>query len=119
MSANAMEAQQRLQAASAAYQQAQAQLQDIVDARGRLGAQLSENEAVHEVRPPLHPISYISPDEPQEFKSLTPQNEIYKLVGPVLVKQDAADARSNVDKRLEFIRSEMHVPARCPPIRAI
>jgi hypothetical protein len=48
-----MEAQQRLQAASSEYQKLQAQLQDTVDARARLGAQLTENEAVQAVRPPL------------------------------------------------------------------
>ncbi|CAE6503636.1 unnamed protein product [Rhizoctonia solani] len=29
------------------------------------------------------------------------------MVGPVLVKQDPAEAKSNVDKRLEFIRGEI------------
>jgi chaperonin cofactor prefoldin len=40
---------------------------------------------------------------------LTPNNLVFKLVGPVLVKQDQAEAKSNVDKRLEFIRGEMCV----------
>ena len=34
---------------------------------------------------------------------------MYKLVGPVLVKQEQAEAKSNVDKRLEFIKGEMCV----------
>jgi hypothetical protein len=46
----------------------------------------------------------------QEFAALAPANEVFKLVGPVLVKQDAAEARANVNKRLEFIASEMCVP---------
>ena len=33
---------------------------------------------------------------------------MYKLIGPVLVKQDQTEAKTNVDKRLEFIRSEMY-----------
>ena len=45
----------------------------------------------------------------QEFATLTPNNVVYKLVGPVLVKQDQAEAKNNVDKRLEFIRGEMSV----------
>lgn len=45
----------------------------------------------------------------QEFASLTPNNVVFKLVGPVLVKQEQAEAKSNVDKRLEFIREEMSV----------
>jgi len=32
---------------------------------------------------------------------------VYKLIGPVLVKQDQVEAKSNVETRLEFIRSEM------------
>ena len=34
---------------------------------------------------------------------------MYKLVGPVLVKQDQAEAKQNVNTRLEFIRGEMCV----------
>ncbi|KAF0972407.1 hypothetical protein FDP41_009310 [Naegleria fowleri] len=33
--------------------------------------------------------------------------EVYKLIGPVLVKQDFSEAKSNVDKRLEFIKKEV------------
>ena len=45
----------------------------------------------------------------QEFASLTPENTVYKLVGPVLVKQDQTEAKQNVDTRLDFIKSEMYV----------
>ena len=38
---------------------------------------------------------------------MTPNNHVFKLVGPVLIKQDQAEAKGNVDKRLEFIRGEM------------
>ncbi|CCO33212.1 Vegetative incompatibility protein HET-E-1 [Rhizoctonia solani AG-1 IB] len=44
---------------------------------------------------------------PREFANLKPHNTIYKMVGPVLVKQDQEEAKSNVDKRLEFIRGEI------------
>lgn len=44
---------------------------------------------------------------------MKPSNVVYKLIGPVLVKQDQAEAKSNVEKRLEFIRGEMYV---CRPI---
>ncbi|KZP10511.1 hypothetical protein FIBSPDRAFT_838340 [Athelia psychrophila] len=43
----------------------------------------------------------------QEFAQLTPNNTVYKLIGPVLVPQDQAEAKSNVDTRLEFIRGEI------------
>ena len=40
---------------------------------------------------------------------LKPENDVYKLVGPVLLKQDQAEAKANVDKRLDFIRNELYV----------
>lgn len=43
----------------------------------------------------------------QEFAALSPSNQIYKLVGPVLLKQDQVEAKANVDKRLEYIAGEM------------
>jgi len=43
----------------------------------------------------------------KEFKELKDDAVIYKLIGPVLVKQDKADATQNVDKRLEYINGEM------------
>jgi prefoldin beta subunit len=43
----------------------------------------------------------------QEFSQLDSSNTVYKLIGPVLVKQDQADAKANVETRLEYIRSEM------------
>ncbi|KAH9985289.1 prefoldin subunit 6, partial [Russula vinacea] len=80
----------RLQAASSEYQKLQTDLSNAVEARQRLDAQLSENELVN-----------------KEFATLTPNNVIFKLVGPVLVKQDQVEAKSNVNKRLEFIRGEI------------
>ncbi|KAI0698641.1 prefoldin subunit 6, partial [Earliella scabrosa] len=82
--------QERLQAASAEFQKIQTDLTLAVDARQKLDAQLSENELVK-----------------KEFASLTPANTVYKLVGPVLVQQDQAEAKQNVDTRLDFIRSEI------------
>ncbi|KAI0633197.1 Prefoldin beta-like protein [Trametes polyzona] len=87
MSANV---QERLQVASAEYQNIQAELAAAVDARQKLDAQLSENELVK-----------------KEFTSLTPENTVYKLVGPVLVEQDQTEAKQNVDTRLDFIKSEI------------
>jgi len=40
---------------------------------------------------------------------LTPDNMVFKLMGPVLVKQDQTEAKNNVETRLEFIRGEMFV----------
>ena len=43
----------------------------------------------------------------QEFQSLKSDANIYKLVGPVLVKQDHEEAKQNVNKRIEYIQGEM------------
>lgn len=45
----------------------------------------------------------------QELDLLDADSTVYKLTGPVLIKQDLAEARQNVGKRLEFINSEMFV----------
>lgn len=34
---------------------------------------------------------------------------VYKLIGPVLVKQDLAEANANVRKRMEYISAELYV----------
>lgn len=40
---------------------------------------------------------------------MTPENEVYKLIGPVLVKQDQQEAKANVDQRLGLIQGDMWV----------
>ena len=45
----------------------------------------------------------------QEFAGLADDANIYKLVGPVLLKQDTAEAKSTVDGRLEYNQKEMYV----------
>lgn len=71
--------------------------QTAVEARQQLDSQLRENQQVA-----------------KEFGKLTANNQVYKLIGPVLVKQDQVEAKSNVDKRIEFIKSEMYVPFSSP-----
>ena len=34
---------------------------------------------------------------------------VYKLIGPVLVKQDLAEANANVRKRIDYISAELYV----------
>lgn len=43
----------------------------------------------------------------QEFEQIEDDETIYKLVGPVLLKQDKIEAESTVKGRLDFISSEM------------
>lgn len=45
----------------------------------------------------------------QEFKTLQDDANIYKMVGPVLLKQDKTEANMAVDGRLDFIAKEMYV----------
>ncbi|KAG2369443.1 Prefoldin [Suillus spraguei] len=80
----------RFQSASTEYQKIQTELASLVENRTRLDAQLSENEMVK-----------------KEFAQLTPSNTVYKLMGPVLVPQDQNEAKTNVETRLEFIKSEI------------
>lgn len=66
-------------------------LQGAVEARQKLEAQQSENQAVK-----------------KEFDALDEEAGIYKLVGPVLLKQERTEAVSAVDGRLDFIGKEIN-----------
>lgn len=44
-----------------------------------------------------------------EFAQLDDESNIFKLVGPVLLKQEKSDATMAVNGRLEFIEKEMFV----------
>ncbi|CAE6484577.1 unnamed protein product [Rhizoctonia solani] len=80
----------RLETVSKDYQKAQDDIQAAVETHQRLDSQVNENQAVK-----------------KEFANLKPHNTIYKMIGPVLVKQDPEEAKSNVDKRIEFIKGEI------------
>ncbi|CEF96741.1 Prefoldin [Ostreococcus tauri] len=58
-------------------------------ARQQASQQLSENEMVL-----------------KELELLEDEAKVYKLIGPVLMKQDLEEARGNVGKRLDYIRAE-------------
>ncbi|KAG8625004.1 hypothetical protein KVT40_006755 [Elsinoe batatas] len=86
----AQEQQQKLQGLSDQYQDLQAELQGIVAARQKLESQQQENKSVQ-----------------REFEKLADDANIYKLVGPVLLKQDTIEAKSTVDGRLDYIEKEI------------
>ena len=65
------------------------ELQANIEARKTFTQQATENEMVLE-----------------ELKSLEEGANVYKLIGPMLAKQDVVEATSNVTKRLEFINAE-------------
>ncbi|XP_030972588.1 prefoldin subunit 6 [Quercus robur] len=43
----------------------------------------------------------------KELDILNEDANVYKLIGPVLVKQDLAEANANVRKRIEYILAEL------------
>ncbi|KAI0838538.1 Prefoldin beta-like protein [Hypoxylon sp. FL0890] len=84
------EIQARLQSLSEDYTKLQQELQAAVQSRQKLEAQKQENSNVQ-----------------KEFERLKDGENIYKLVGPVLLKQDKVEAESTVNGRLEFIGKEL------------
>ncbi|CCK68703.1 tubulin-binding prefolding complex subunit YKE2 KNAG_0B02610 [Huiozyma naganishii CBS 8797] len=75
---------------AAKYQKAQSALEELIVARQKLETQLQENKIVIE-----------------EFDALKEDSKVYKLTGSVLLPVDQDEARTNVDKRLEFINGEI------------
>ncbi|KAI5458662.1 Prefoldin, partial [Mariannaea sp. PMI_226] len=84
------EIQARLQALSEDFQKLQQELQTAVDSRQKLEGQKQENLGVK-----------------KEFERLGEGETIYKLAGPVLLKQDKFEADSTVKGRLDFISGEI------------
>ncbi|EKG10539.1 Prefoldin beta-like protein [Macrophomina phaseolina MS6] len=84
------EQQKKLQDLSDDFQKLQTELQTIVEARQKLESQQQENKGVQ-----------------QEFENVGDDANIYKLVGPVLLKQDKSEAVLAVSGRLEFIEKEI------------
>ncbi|BCR85430.1 tubulin-binding prefolding complex subunit YKE2 [Aspergillus chevalieri] len=84
------EVQKQLQGLSEEFQKLQTDLEGFVDARQKLESQQQENQGVQD-----------------EFASLDEESNIYKLVGPVLLKQDKTEAVMAVNGRLEFIEKEI------------
>jgi prefoldin beta subunit len=79
-----------LSSLSDSYSSLQTSLSDLISARQKLESQQQENLSVQ-----------------SEFLSLPEEATIYKLVGPVLLKQETEEAKSTVGGRLEFIKGEM------------
>lgn len=43
----------------------------------------------------------------QELELLEDDAVLYKLVGPVMIKQELDEAKSNVDNRLKYFKGEL------------
>merc|ERR1711951_312433 len=82
--------QEKLSTETEKFRGLQKDLQKCLASAQQLEAQLKENEVVKE-----------------ELGLVKDDSKVYKLIGPVLVKQDLDEARSNVDKRLEYIQGEV------------
>jgi prefoldin beta subunit len=83
----------------------------LVTARQKLESQQQENKGVQKVCDQIFLKEHTSERSLttcQEFNSLADDANIYKLVGPVLLKQDTTEAKSTVDGRLEYIGGEMY-----------
>lgn len=83
-------------------------------ARQQLVQQKSENEMVLEV--PLNEMSLLGGHCRhtktqrcllQELKLLNDDANVFKLVGPALIKQDPLEAKANVNERIEFVSGEL------------
>ncbi|CEI89026.1 hypothetical protein RMCBS344292_03400 [Rhizopus microsporus] len=87
---NLLAVEAKLEAESKAFQAIQKELSKVIETRQRLESQQQENELVN-----------------KEFEHLDNESNIYKLIGPVLVKQERAEAVTNVKNRLNLISSEI------------
>ncbi|XP_069120184.1 prefoldin subunit 6-like [Argopecten irradians] len=82
--------QKKLQTDIEKYQQLQKDYQKVVSQRQQLDGQLNENTLVKE-----------------EFARLEEGANVYKMIGPVLVKQSIPEAKQNVQKRIDYITGEL------------
>jgi len=87
---SAQQIQQSLQKGLEEFQKIQKDIQKMVTGRQQLEAQLNENKLVKD-----------------ELLILETDANVYKLIGPVLVKQDAEESKLNVQKRIDYINGEM------------
>ncbi|XP_013139516.1 PREDICTED: prefoldin subunit 6 [Papilio polytes] len=95
----AEEIQKKMQKELEIFSGVQKEFKKAVSQKQQLDSQLNENKAVKE-----------------ELLLLKKDAEVYKLIGPVLVKQDLEEAKQNVNKRMEYItkevrRTEGHISA--------
>nr|CAG4650679.1 EOG090X0MQF [Sida crystallina] len=82
--------QKKLQQEVEKYKSVQKEYQKNIGTRQQLDSQLSENNGVKE-----------------ELNLLESDSNVFKLIGPVLIKQDLEEARQNVAKRIDYIKGEL------------
>ncbi|KAF0985557.1 hypothetical protein HZS_3060, partial [Henneguya salminicola] len=67
------------------------EVQDLLSSRQRLEVQLCENKLVQD-----------------ELELLKSGSEVYRLTGPTLLRQELSEAKDNIQKRINFIGSELN-----------
>ncbi|XP_037032549.1 probable prefoldin subunit 6 [Bradysia coprophila] len=82
--------QKKITAEVEQFKSAQKEFSKLVQQRQLLDGQLNENKSVLD-----------------ELNLLGADNKVYKLFGPVLVKQELEESRQNVAKRMEYIKKEL------------
>lgn len=82
--------QKRFQNEVEKYRELQKDAQKAIRSRQQLEAQLTENNIVKD-----------------ELEHLEPNANVFKLIGPALVKQDLVEAKQTVTKRIEYITNEI------------
>nr|SVE76184.1 EOG090X0MQF [Daphnia hispanica] len=81
--------QKKMQQEVEKFKAIQKEYQTVISSRQQLDSQLTENSGVKE-----------------ELSLLESDANVFKLIGPVLVKQDLEEARQNVSKRIDYITGE-------------
>nr|SVE76807.1 EOG090X0MQF [Daphnia longispina] len=81
--------QKKMQQEVEKFKAVQKEYQSVISSRQQLDSQLTENSGVKE-----------------ELNLLESDANVFKLIGPVLVKQDLEEARQNVNKRIDYITGE-------------
>lgn len=84
------EIQRKLEADVTEIKKIEAEYTKVFSAKQSLVEKKSENEMVL-----------------QEFNLMGDDASVYKLVGPILAKQDVAESKTNVEKRIEYITKEI------------
>ncbi|CAO1419862.1 unnamed protein product [Diamesa hyperborea] len=91
METQAAQIQKKLQIELDSFKASQKDYSKMVQQRQLLDGQLNENKSVLE-----------------ELNKLTEEkNTVYKLMGPILVKQSLTDSQQNITKRIDFISNEL------------
>merc|ERR1711865_446846 len=72
------------------YRELQKQVAKLQSGAGQANTQIMENEMVL-----------------KELGLLEEDAQVFKLIGPVLVKQELVEVKTNVSKRIEFIKNDI------------